>query len=298
MKFSRYLLAVLFLITSLIWISVYSLPDEKFHIIACDVGQGDGILLIYKSSQVVIDSGPGNKIIDCLSRHIPFWDREIELAILTHPQLDHYGGFAQVFRRYKVDTFLANSLDSSSSAYKALKEEVDKHKVRIVNPLQSMVLRVGPIDIDILSDSEKLLPKGLALGFENGGVLGAFDAKIDPNEFSIITKISFGDFDGLFTGDIPKHISDRLAEEIKLNGYNHIEYLKVPHHGSKNGLSEGLLQSSNFKIAVISVGRKNRYGHPHKETLDLLQKYGLKIYRTDQAGDVEVISDGKSWKVN
>ncbi|MEK7188260.1 MAG: MBL fold metallo-hydrolase [Patescibacteria group bacterium] len=282
----RYIIGFLAILVSLTWLAVLSLPDQNLHVVACDVGQGDGILLTYKSSQVLIDSGPGNKIVDCLSRHIPFWDREIELAILTHPQLDHYGGFAQVFRRYKVDTFLANSLDSSSSAYKALKEEVAKQKLKIINPMQSMILRVGLIDIEVLSKDD-----------EGGGVLGAFDSKIDPNEFSIITKISFADFDGLFTGDMPKYISDRIADQIKLNGYNHIEYLKVPHHGSKNGLSEGLLRSANFKIAVISAGRRNRYGHPHKDSLDLLQKYGLKIFRTDEQGDVEVVSDGKSWKV-
>jgi competence protein ComEC len=103
--------------------------------------------------------------------------------------------------------------------------------------------------------------------------------------------VSFGEFDALFTGDA-ETIWDTLSSEGQLTD---IEYLKVPHHGSKNGLTKSLLDSVTPEIAVISSGRKNSYGHPHKESLNLLQDSNVNVYRTDELGDVEVVSDGKRY---
>ena len=77
-----------------------------------------------------------------------------------------------------------------------------------------------------------------------------------------------------------------------------MEVLKVPHHGSKNGLTKEMLEAASPGLAIISAGRKNRYGHPHEETLGVLREMGVKILRTDQEGEIEIISDGKSWQVN
>src|SRR3990167_10041666 len=117
MKAFKYILGLFALVLGLVGLSLGYAPDGQLHLIACDVGQGDGILAIYKDTQILIDGGPGEGVLECLGRYVPFWDRELELVVLTHPQLDHYGGLIEVFKRYNVDTFLVNGLDSSASSY-------------------------------------------------------------------------------------------------------------------------------------------------------------------------------------
>jgi len=292
MKGSKYIFGLLILVLTLIGLSIGNSPDANLHLIACDVGQGDGILATYKNVQVLIDGGPGDGILECLSRHIPFWDRELELVVLTHPQLDHYGGLIEVFRRYKVNTFLANGLDSSASSYQALKNAVGGSGARVLTPQEGMVLRIGMIYLDILSPSQRLLTQEASNSQTN--VLGAFSSKRDPNEFSVVAILRLGEFEALLTGDIgPSEISEILSS----GKVRDVEYIKIPHHGSKNGLTLKLLETSSPEIAVISVG-KNSYGHPSEETLRMLKEAGVRTLRTDEEGDIEVISDGLSFWTN
>ena len=127
----------------------------------------------------------------------------------------------------------------------------------------------------------------------NGGVLGAFTSKKDPNEFSLVFVLSFKDFDALFTGDIDPDISDVVAETLLAVDQKPLDYIKIPHHGSKNGLTKKLLDAVEPKVAVISSGKNNSYGHPHKEVLKILSEKDIKILRTDEMGDVVVESDGE-----
>src|SRR5688572_14767306 len=106
----KYVFSLLVLVAIMVWTVVFQLPDDNLHIIACDVGQGDAILAIYKDVQILTDGGlPNGKVIECLSKHVPFWDDRIEVVVNTHPQLDHYGGLTSVFKKYNVDYFIANS---------------------------------------------------------------------------------------------------------------------------------------------------------------------------------------------
>lgn len=289
MKAFKYILGLFVLVLGLLGLSVGHAPDANLHLIACDVGQGDGILAIYKDTQILIDGGPDERVIECLSKYIPFWDRDLELVVLTHPQLDHYGGLIEVFRRYRVDTFLANGLDSSASSYQALKKAVGGSGTRVVNPREGMVLRIGMIYLDILSPSQTLLDEEIPDSLTN--VLGAFSSKRDPNDFSVVAVLRLGEFEALLTGDIgPAEIPQILAGgKVK-----DVEYIKVPHHGSKNGLTLELLETSSPEIAVISVG-KNSYGHPSEETLKMLKDRGIQILRTDEDGDIKIMTDGRNF---
>ena len=94
------------------------------------------------------------------------------------------------------------------------------------------------------------------------------------------------------TGDLSPKATQQILERGLIKD---VDYIKIPHHGSKNGLTLELLETSKPEIAVISVGRKNSYGHPHKEVLEMLASYGLRVLRTDEVGNVEIISDGKKW---
>ncbi len=293
----KYLFVVLGLFSALLIITFVSLPDENLHIIACDVGQGDAILIKAKNTQLLIDGGKDDKLLDCLAKNMPFWDKNIEIVILTHQQIDHYGGLIEVFKAYSVDSFLVSPIDSSNQSFRLLKSLVGSSGTRIVNPTAGMVVRLGKIHLDIVHPNENFLALNTVNQKEvsGGAVLGGATTFRDPNDFSIVAILSFGNFDALFTGDIGPEISDMLAQELSQKGDKRkVEYIKVPHHGSKNGLTKSLLDVTKPKVAVISVG-KNQWGHPHKEVIELLKEEGVKILRTDEIGDIELVTDGRSW---
>ena len=292
MNLWKYIFGVLGLALAVIVLAIFKLPDTKLHLTVCDVGQGDAILATYENIQILVDGGPNNKVLDCLAEYIPLGDTELELVILTHPQEDHFGGLIEVFKRYKVDTFLANGLDSSTLAYKALKNAVGGSEAKVVNPKEGMELRLGKLYLDILAPSDELLI-GEALNAD-GNVLGAYTSSRDSNEFSIVALLRLGDFDALLTGDISPEISDIVAGKLEEKGSPSIEYFKVPHHGSKNGLTPELLEVAMPKIAVVSVG-KNSYGHPSGEIIKMLEARSIKVLRTDEVGNVEVVTDGESY---
>src|SRR3989344_2631863 len=108
---------ILVLITITVWTAVFSV-DNKLHIVACDVGQGDAILIQKNTTQILIDGGPNQKVLDCLGRHMPFWDRTIEFVILTHPELDHYGGLIDVVKTYNIKTYAHNGTTSGNQSYR------------------------------------------------------------------------------------------------------------------------------------------------------------------------------------
>jgi len=285
----KYLFGVLVLTVVTVWLAVIVLPDNKLHLIACDVGQGDAILVTYRNTQILVDGGPDRSVLTCLSEYIPFWDREIEVVILTHPEADHFTGLIEVFKRYRVKTLVATTLDASSQGYQVLKNIVGGSGTKVINPTSGMVIRLGLLYLDIVYPAIKDL--GLTNPSINNDVLGAFSSNQSPNDFSIVANLRLGEFDALLTGDIePKVIDDVLAT----GKIRDVEYIKIPHHGSRNGLTKELLEASMPEIAAISVG-KNPWGHPHKEVLELLERYGLDVYRTDQDGNIEVVTDGKKW---
>jgi competence protein ComEC len=287
----KYLFGVLVLAAITIWLAVIVSPDNKLHLIACDVGQGDAILATHRKTQILIDGGPDSSVLTCLSEYMPFWDREIEVVILTHPDADHLTGLIEVFKRYRVKTLVATPINTSSQGYQVLKNIVGGSGTRVVNPTSGMVIRLGLLYLDIVYPASKNL--GLTNPSINSDVLGAFSSNQSPNDFSIVANLRLGEFDALLTGDIgPKVTNDVLAT----GKIRDIDYIKIPHHGSKNGLTKELLEASLPEIAVISVG-KNPWGHPHKEVLEMLKSYGLRIKRTDLDGNVEVVTDGKTWWV-
>jgi competence protein ComEC len=302
---TKYLLLFLTLVASTIWLVVYFYPEKKLRLVVCDVGQGDAILAIYGSNQILVDGGPDRSVLDCISKYMPFWDRSIELVILTHPQKDHFGGLIDVFRRYKVGHFVANNINSGGQEYEVLKKLVGGMNAAVHNPTSDMQMRLGLMYLEVVWPTDEFLTentstKELAGGInlelnEEGGVLGEATTSRDPNDFSVVTVLRLGEFDALLTGDIQPPVINRVVEIIGESYIKEYEYIKVPHHGSKNGLIKELLEITDPQIAVISVGRKNRYGHPHQETLEILGYRDIRILRTDKDGDVEIVSDGKEW---
>lgn len=296
-KVFKYSIIFLIFIAIIIFLAVISASSSKFKYIACNVGQGDATLLELGTTQILIDGGPGSKVLECLGRYMPFFDREIELVVLTHPQLDHFGGLIDVFKRYKVKNFLGNSLKVSNKDYQVLEELVGGSGTHVIEAQGVSKIRVGLIYIDIVHPTKTYYDENAQEVTDKKDTVNAdlekFETTKNLNDFSVVFIASYKNFDAILTGDIEPGITNYIISGGRLHD---VEVLKVPHHGSKNGLTESLLKAVTPDIATISVG-KNPWGHPNKETLDLLSKYNIKTYRTDKYGDTVVESDGESYKV-
>jgi competence protein ComEC len=281
MKPWLYYLLFFILILLVLFLAVFiSLPDKKLHVVFCDVGQGDAIYIQTPSgSDILIDGGPSDKIISCLSSHMPFYDRKIELVILTHPQSDHYTGLISVLERYAIDEFkqVEPVIENKTAKYEKLKD----------------LLKKGNIKENYLFSGGKVVADGL-------NILTLWPISDSPkytkntdktlNANSLVLRLSYGGFDMLLPGDADEEVQQ------KLEAVADVEVLKVPHHGSKQALSLPFLDMIRPQLAVISVG-KNSYGHPSKETINKLTGRKIEVLRTDEKGDIELISDSHSWWV-
>ncbi|PIS13980.1 hypothetical protein COT65_01290 [Candidatus Shapirobacteria bacterium CG09_land_8_20_14_0_10_47_13] len=271
------------------WGAVGQLPDTKLHLVFCDVGQGDAILASLGSTQMLIDGGPNDRVLECLAKHMPFWDKTIELVVVTHPEADHLTGIVSVIERYNVVQIISNSLVADSGVFGKFREEVIAKKIPVFSPKYGDKIEIAKLELKILSPAEKLGNELVWVRPESPQVLGltAFAGKF--NETAIVGQLSFGNFDALLTGDIGFDTEEKLV-------LTPIEVLKIAHHGSKYSSGEDFLAKLKPALAVISVG-KNSYGHPTAEVLGRLRDLGIKILRTDEAGDIEIISDGQNWQV-
>lgn len=297
----KYFLLFIPISLGLLVFAVFPFLDNRLHLVFCDVGQGDGILVYYKHTQILVDAGPDSSILNCLSGHMPFWDRKIEMAVITNADLDHYGGFIDVVRRYKVDAFATSDVGKGDLAYETLEKEVRIAKIKTIKLDTGDKLKIGNLVLLTLwPDKNWIAQNALAepankQGLSNAQetVLGTKTAKASLNEFSLVLDLSYGQFDALLTGDVVPPATDLVIG----NSDSRWEVLKVPHHGSKNGLTQEMLEKVSPELAVISVGKNNRYGHPHEEVMGILSEMGVETLRTDTQGEVEVVTDGKTWEV-
>lgn len=263
------------LVLALIWLAIIKLPDQKLHLVFCDVGQGDAVLIYQGQNQVLLDGGPDSSVLTCLANHLPFYDRQIELMVATHPDADHLTGLIDVLERYNVSQLVINSTGKDSAVFRKFKEAVAEEDLKVYFPKKGEKIKLGSLSLAVLWPQSQ------------GDVLGITTLEGAVNELSLVFKLSFGDFDALLPGDITSQIEDRLdLEEVKL--------LKVAHHGSKYSTSPEFLEKTSPQLAIISVG-KNSFGHPTKEVLERLESLGVKILRTDLKGEIEVVTDGQKW---
>lgn len=285
----KYLFIIILALLSLGGLFFYQsakLNDGKLHVVFCDVGQGDAIFIrTPEGSDILIDAGPNEKVVSCLEQHMPFWDRTLELVFLTHPHADHMNGLMSVFTKYQIGEFVTEQLSNNSGVYKRMQEELTQKHIsqRIIYSGDKFLASNGVI-IRVLGPSKKYLQKT-----SPGGKIG------ESGEFaSLVLLISYENFDILFTGD--SQVSG-IEDALDLQNISDLEVLQVPHHGSKTGLNGSLIEKLNPKVAVISVGAKNKYGHPRPEVIEILRNREIKILGTDQYGEVEIVSDGKGFAI-
>lgn len=270
--------ASIFLIILILFV-FFRFNDNKLHLVFCDVGQGDAVYIrTVRQADILIDGGPDSKVLDCLGRHMPFWDRSLDLVIMTHPDADHSTGLIDVIDRYQVSYFYTESVPGKTEVYKRLEAILAEKN------LSAKYLHSGAK----ISDNTGFSMTTLWPSVESISKVNQNVTNLRLNEFSVVQLLSYGNFKALLTGDIGYLVMDQIAGEA---GF--INILKVPHHGSKTGMSEHSVSVMDPDISVISVGKGNSYGHPAKISLDLLENQRSNVLRTDKMGDIEIISDGK-----
>jgi len=269
----------------LAWIAVYEISQPRFlEVNFFDVGQGDAVLIeTPQGHQILIDGGPDDTILERLGKEMPFWDRSLDLIILTHPSADHLNGLLMVLERYQVNQILWTGIEVDGVGYQRWTDSIVKENANIFIVLAGQRIRIGKgIYLDILHPTENLQGQKV----KGGEAI---------NNTSIVARLVYQQNSFLFTADAEKRIEKELLDR---GIYLDSDVLKVAHHGSKTSSIDEFIEKVSPEIAVIQVGKDNRYGHPHEEVLAILDKYGITILRTDQMGDIKIISDGKKYEIS
>jgi len=268
--FLIFLIAIVFTSLGVFWF-IYS-PTNKLEIDFLDVGQGDATLIKTPSGQnILIDGGPDNNVIAKLSENMFWWDKQIDLMILTHPHDDHLVGLIDVIKRYRVKKILYTGVKHSSPAYLEWRELIQEKKIptTIITHPQTINFSENCY-LDILYPEESFLNKEVS----------------NLNNSSIVSKLFCKEKYFLFTGDAETEIEEEL---VKKNIILCANILQVGHHGSDTSSSKDFLQAvgcSDFK-AIVSAGKDNDFGHPSRRILKRLERAGASVYETEKQGTIK-----------
>lgn len=236
-----------------------------------DVGQADSILITMKDAAMLIDAGnnaDSQLVVDYIK------DRGIttlDYVVATHPHEDHIGGMDAVINAFEVESIIMPRVDSTTKTFEDVLEAISNKGLKITPPVPGTKYSLGEAEFTILAPN--------SASYE------------DTNDYSVVIKLQYGATSFLFTGDAGFESEGEMLEK----GYDlRADLLKVAHHGSKYSTSMEFLEAVQPKIAVISVGEDNDYGHPAPETIQRLRQAGAEIYRTDESGTIIATSDGKA----
>lgn len=260
--------------------SIASQKDSLLKIHFFDVGQGDSIFIeAPNGNQVLIDGGPDNSVVQKLGGTMTFFDKDIDLIVLTHSDADHVTGLIEVLERYDLQNIIYSDIIRTSSLYDAWQKAVVEENANIIDAVAGKIVDLGnDVTLTILHPAKSLVGK----------------VSEKTNNDSLVLMLKYGETQILLTGDIEA----KTERQMMLNGANlGADILKVAHHGSKTSTIEQFLYEVSPQVAIIQVGAKNRYGHPTKEVLNRLENLGIKYYRTDIDGDIKVISDGENYHI-
>lgn len=273
-KYYSLFILILVLANVFVWQFVFGLSNN-LKVVFFDIGQGDSIFIeTPQRHQILIDGGPSNKVVEKLGKQMPFWDKTIDLVILTHPDYDHLKGLLDVLDNYQVKNILWTGEKSEGKTFEAWLLKIKQENANVVLAKAGTLVLAGKAKMEILYPLE--LPE---------------QDLLNNNKSSIAAKLSFGITKFFFAGDIDK----QAEQNIILQGGNvEANVLKVSHHGSRSATGQEFLANVQPQIAVISIGKDNKYGHPHQEVLSNLLEFGIKVMRTDQIGDIKIFSNGQN----
>lgn len=251
--------------------------QDTLSIYFLDVGQGDSSIIITPDDRVVmIDSGPNESLILRYLQDLGI--SHIDLLIATHAHADHITGMDKVIAKCKPKAFIDPGIPHTTATYQRMITAIDKYNINYYEGI-SRKINLGSLTFTILPPADPLIK----------------DSELNNN--SVVVRLDFKDFSCLFTGDIEKEREGQLLTESTSN--LNVDILKVAHHGSSSSSSPLFIKSVGPKIAVICCGQGNKYkyGHPHQETISLLQSLGIEIYRIDLNGTILIKTDGIDYQI-
>ncbi len=262
------------LVCAYLLVSTYSTNHHHgLRVAYLNIGQGDSIFIESPTGrQVLIDGGPDRSVLRELSKQMGFFDRSIDMVLMTHEDKDHIGGIPSVLTRYAVGTVLRTENQGESGPAKL-------------------------IDTLEVQEGAKIIYARRGMSFDLGG--GALlevlfpdkdPTHMEPNYSSIVAKVTYGDASFLFNGDSPIAV-EQYIDALNCKGLES-DVLKAGHHGSRTSTSNEYLDCVKPRYAVISSGKNNRYGHPHKETLEHLAAHNIIVLNTAESGTIVFESDG------
>lgn len=263
--------------TSIVFLGIYAIlrlfvrgftQPHGQYIEFLDVGQGDAIFIsTVNGKHILIDAGPDYSIDYYLSEKFYLKPCVLDLVIVTHKHLDHYGGLERIFKRchigsvihsFKINDVVSADLDNASEQQNLFRGDVFE-----IDQISFCVLW-PPNDSDFISHTNNI------------------------NNTSIVFLIDYGAFEALFTGDAEVDVWRKLVVPSSCKVDGKLDVLKVAHHGSINGLYRPLLSSLKPITSIISVGSDNKYGHPSPKVIDFLNNIGSKVFRTDLVGNIVI----------
>ncbi len=265
-------------LVALLVIAIVQLPDRCLQVFFLDVGQGDAILIEWPQGQrVLLDGGPSpSALLNALGRRLPFWDRRIDVLLVSHLHDDHIRGLFPLLQRYSVRVIMLPDAESGTPIAEQFMQAVAASGATTMPIEWSHELTFGP------HSRMLVLPCG-----EDGGDAG--------DEAGLVASLDYGRCRFLFTAD---QEAGPLLDLLDANWPLSCTVLKVPHHGSATGLNPTVLRRLAPDIAVVSVGADNRFGHPHPDIVSNLEEQGIRVLRTDRHGAVRVSTDGERYWID
>ena len=274
------LVGVLMLSNIFVWLAFYQRqPSDTLSVYFLDIGQGDAIFIDSPThGRALIDGGPNRKVLSELGKILPFADKRIDVVIETHPDKDHIGGLPEVVSRYRVGIFIEPGVESENTIDDELKKRLGEKNIPKLLARRGMVINFGDgVKLQILFP----LPSQDVSNWET-------------NRASIVARIVYGDKSFLLTGDSSIQIENVLVNLTAGRQVLNSDVLKAGHHGSRTSTSLEYAQAVSPEYTVISAGKDNTYGHPHKEVLDILKQVGAQIVSTIDSGTIKFETNGKT----
>lgn len=286
-KLSKKLLIIYILICLIT--NIARLIDENMYIHFVDVGQGDCTFIQTRNNKKILIDGGGNEIgEDYVGENIvlPYLlnrrSKVIDYIFISHFDSDHCQGLLYVMQNIKVKNVIISKQFEYNENYKKFLKIAKQEKINI-----KIANKGDKIYIEKNLYFEVLWPDALEPISDN---------KINNN--SLVCKMVYKKFSMLFTGDIEKIAEEKIIETYK-NETNKLKatIIKIPHHGSKTSSTMDFIEKVKPQEALIGVGKKNKFGHPAITTIQTLQNQNIKIYRTDEMGEITIKTNGKKYKV-
>ncbi|MEK7105888.1 MAG: MBL fold metallo-hydrolase [Patescibacteria group bacterium] len=281
----KYLPHILLIITIILVIGIFysvytrqSTNNNLLKVAFLDVGQGDAIYVeAPNGKQMLFDAGPGPLVLQKLAEVMPFGDRSIDMIVITNPDKDHIGGFIDVLENYDVDLVLEPGTKKDTLVYKNLEEEIINQNIKKEIARRGMIINLDTtknIYFDVLFPDRDV-------------------SNFDVNDGSIVGKLVYGSQSYMLTGDSTKYtelLIKNNEDPLTLTA----SVLKLGHHGSRTSTSVLWLEQVRPELAIISAGKNNSYGHPHKDILDRLNSFNIPYLGTYQNGTIILKTDGVS----